>query len=68
MLAHECGVGDCGGGGEELVTAGVALTEVGGGLACIGEELAGVGGDSGTWVGTLDEEELPTLPATSKWT
>jgi hypothetical protein len=49
---------------EELVAAGVVAGERG----AAGVAGAGVSGGSGTEVGTLGEEELPTPPAPSKWT
>ena len=51
------GVTGCGGAGEELIAVGVAAGERG-----------AAGGGSGTRVGTLGEEELPTPPAPLKWT
>ena len=58
------GEAGCGGVGEELVAAGVVAKERG----AAGVAGAKVGGGSGTGVGTLGEEELPTPLAPSKWT
>ena len=58
------GVGGCGGADEELGAAGVMAGEHG----AAGVAGAGVGGGSGTGVDTLDEEELLTPLAPSKWT
>jgi hypothetical protein len=58
------GVTDGSGVVEELVAAGVMAGERGAARVA----SAGIGGGSGTGVGTLGEEELPTPPAPSKWT
>ena len=58
------GVAGCGGANEEPITAGVVAGERG----AAGVAGAEVGGGSGTGVGTLGEEELPTPLAPSKWT
>ena len=58
------GVAGCGGATEEFGAAGVAAEERG----AAGVSGARVGGGSGTGVGTLGEEELPTPPAPLKWT
>ena len=58
------GVAGCGGAAEELGTAGVVAE----GRGAAGVAGARVGGGSGTGVGMLGEEELPTPPAPSKWT
>jgi hypothetical protein len=56
------GVAGGSGVGEELVVAGVVAGEHG----AAGVVSAGIAGGSGTGVGTLGEEELPTPPAPSK--
>ena len=58
------GVAGCGGAAEELGAARVAAEERG----AAGVSGARVGGGSGTGVGTLGEEEMPTPLASSKWT
>ena len=58
------GVAGCGGADEELGAVGVEAGERG----AAGVAGARVGVGSGTEVGTLGEEELPTPPAPLKWT